>query len=50
MSRSVVDRLQDMHGYWQIDFRIVAETIALDLGPLKETASRLIELVKRSDR
>jgi uncharacterized protein with HEPN domain len=37
-------------GYWQIDFGIVAETIAFDLAPIKETASRLIELVKRSDR
>ena len=38
-----------VHGYWQIDFGIVAETIAFDLA-IKETASRLIELVKRSDR
>jgi uncharacterized protein with HEPN domain len=34
-----------IHGYWQIDFRIVAETIALDLGPIKATARRLIELI-----
>jgi uncharacterized protein with HEPN domain len=39
-----------IHGYWQIDFRIVAETIAVDLDPLKAAASRLIELVNRSDR
>jgi uncharacterized protein with HEPN domain len=38
-----------IHGYWQIDFRIVAETIALDLEPIKATAHRLIELIGRAD-
>jgi uncharacterized protein with HEPN domain len=38
-----------VHGYWQIDFQIVAETIALDLEPLTTTANRLIELIERSD-
>jgi uncharacterized protein with HEPN domain len=47
-------RVKDMrnhiiHGYWQIDFRIVAETIALDLEPIKATAHRLIELIGRTD-
>jgi len=37
-----------MHGYWQIDFRIVAETIALDLEPIKAAAHRLIELIGRA--
>jgi uncharacterized protein with HEPN domain len=46
-------RVRDMrnhivHGYWQIDFGIVAETIALDLEPLRATANRLIELVDRT--
>jgi uncharacterized protein with HEPN domain len=36
-----------IHGYWQIDFEVVAETIVLDLGPLKATANRLIELIER---
>jgi uncharacterized protein with HEPN domain len=34
-----------VHGYWQIDFRIVVETIAVDLDPLKAAASRLISLI-----
>jgi uncharacterized protein with HEPN domain len=38
-----------VHGYWQIDFHIVAETIALDLEPLKATAKRLIQLIERTD-
>src|SRR5271165_989057 len=47
-------RVKDMrnhiiHGYWQIDFRIVAETIALDLEPIKATAHRLIELIGRTE-
>jgi len=48
-------RVKDMrnhivHGYWQIDFRIVAETIALDLEPIKATAHRLVELVGRTEK
>lgn len=48
-------RIRDMrnhiiHGYWQIDFRIVAETIALDLEPLKATVRRLIDLIERTDQ
>jgi uncharacterized protein with HEPN domain len=47
-------RVKDMrnhiiHGYWQIDFRIVAETIASDLEPIKATAHRLIELIGRTE-
>jgi uncharacterized protein with HEPN domain len=38
-----------IHGYWQIDFRIVAQTIALDLEPIKATAHRLIELIGPTD-
>jgi uncharacterized protein with HEPN domain len=38
-----------VHGYWQIDLNIVAETIALDLEPLKATANRLIDLIERAD-
>jgi uncharacterized protein with HEPN domain len=29
-----------IHGYWQVDFRNVTETIAFDLAPLKEEAAR----------
>ena len=38
-----------IHGYWQIDFAIVAETIELDLEPLVAAANRLIDLIKRTD-
>lgn len=38
-----------IHGYWQIDFQVVAETVELDLGPLTATATRLIKLIERSD-
>src|SRR5262249_43647805 len=37
-----------IHGYWQIDFRVVTETIAPDLEPIKATAHRLIELIGRT--
>jgi uncharacterized protein with HEPN domain len=48
------DQVKDMrnhiiHGYWQIDFEIVAETIALDLEPLTTSVNRLIELIEHSD-
>jgi uncharacterized protein with HEPN domain len=38
-----------IHGYWQIDLAIVAETVALDLEPLKVAANRLIGLIARAD-
>ena len=38
-----------IHAYWQIDFRIVAETVALDLEPLATAAKRLIDLIDRAD-
>jgi len=38
-----------VHGYWQVDFAIVAETIASDLEPIKGTANRLIQLIERTD-
>src|SRR6266481_3502475 len=38
-----------IHGYWQIDFQVVAEATELDLEPLTTTATRLIELIERSD-
>ena len=38
-----------IHGYWQIDFTIVAQTIAVDLGLLRSSAERLIALVARSE-
>jgi uncharacterized protein with HEPN domain len=37
-----------IHGYWQIDFAMVAETIALDLDPLKLVPQRLIALLETS--
>jgi uncharacterized protein with HEPN domain len=44
-------RIKDMrnhiiHGYWQVDFRNVTETIALDFAPLKEAVRRLVDLVE----
>jgi uncharacterized protein with HEPN domain len=38
-----------IHGYWQVDFSAVVETVALDLDPLKTAANRLIELIERAD-
>jgi uncharacterized protein with HEPN domain len=38
-----------IHGYWQIDLEDVAETIALDLEPLKAAANRLIGLIERTE-
>jgi uncharacterized protein with HEPN domain len=37
-----------IHGYWQIDFGVVADTIAVDLEPLKATTYRLISLMERA--
>jgi uncharacterized protein YutE (UPF0331/DUF86 family) len=34
-----------IHAYWQIGFRIIAETIAVDMEPLK-LVTQLIELVE----
>ncbi len=39
----------NLHGYWQIDFGIVVDTIASDLEPLSATANRLIKLIEFSD-
>jgi uncharacterized protein with HEPN domain len=39
-----------VHGYWQVDFQILADTVRLDLDPLKAAASRLIDLLERNDR
>jgi uncharacterized protein with HEPN domain len=48
------NRVRDMrhhivHGYWQVDFVIVAETISLRLEPLKATVNRLIALLEPRD-
>ena len=37
-----------IHGYWQIDYRVVAETIAMDLASLRAAAHRLISLIQRT--
>jgi uncharacterized protein with HEPN domain len=34
-----------IHGYWQIDLTIVADTVAHDLQPLQAAAERLIQLL-----
>jgi uncharacterized protein with HEPN domain len=41
-------RNQIVHGYWQIDFAIIIDTVENDLEPLKTAAQRLIELVERN--
>jgi uncharacterized protein with HEPN domain len=41
-------RNEIVHGYWQIDFTTVVDTIAHDLEPLKLAAQRLIALLERS--
>jgi uncharacterized protein with HEPN domain len=38
-----------IHGYWQVDLERVAETLALDLEPLKAVANRLIGLIERTE-
>lgn len=35
-----------IHGYWQIDFRIIVDTVANDLEPLKVAANRLIGVIE----
>jgi uncharacterized protein with HEPN domain len=37
-----------IHGYWQIDYRLVAKTIAMDIEPLRAAAHRLISLIERT--
>jgi uncharacterized protein with HEPN domain len=41
-------RNEIVHGYWQIDFAVVADTINHDLEPLKLAVQRLIALMDRS--
>jgi uncharacterized protein with HEPN domain len=41
-------RNEIFHGYWQIDFAVVADTINHDLEPLKLAVQRLIALMDRS--
>jgi uncharacterized protein with HEPN domain len=41
-------RNQIVHGYWQIDFAIIIDTVENDLEPLKTATQRLIELVERN--
>jgi uncharacterized protein with HEPN domain len=38
-----------VHGYWQIDFRVLADTIRLDLDALKAAVSRLTDLLEQPD-
>ncbi len=37
-----------IHGYWQIDFVVIVNTVANDLDPLKAATRRLIALVERN--
>ena len=39
-----------VHGYWQVDFRLIVETIALDVGPLMTAASRLIAFIEPNEK
>jgi uncharacterized protein with HEPN domain len=38
-----------VHGYWQIDFAVVVDTIERDLPVLRAAASRLIGTIERAD-
>ena len=38
-----------IHGYWQIDFKLVVATIAMGLEPLEAAAHRLMPLVERTE-
>ena len=35
-----------VHGYWQIDFRIIVDTLSHDLGPLQAAANRLLGMLQ----
>ncbi len=35
-----------IHGYWQIDFRIIVDTVAHDLGPLRTAARHLLDMLQ----
>ncbi len=35
-----------VHSYWQIDFRIIVDTVAYDLGPLQAAAERLLSMLQ----
>jgi uncharacterized protein with HEPN domain len=37
------------HSYWQIDFDVIADTIASDLRPLEAAAMRLAEVIAKAD-
>jgi uncharacterized protein with HEPN domain len=37
-----------IHGYWQVDYQIVADTIEFDLEPLTAAANQLIGLIESS--
>lgn len=37
-----------VHGYWQIDFRVLTDTVNLDLEPLKSAVHRLIAILEPS--
>lgn len=35
-----------IHGYWQIDFRIIVDTVTHDLRPLQVAANRLLGMLQ----
>ncbi|MDQ2082097.1 DUF86 domain-containing protein [Xanthobacteraceae bacterium Astr-EGSB] len=37
------------HGYWQIDFDVIADTITSDLRPLELAAMSLVEVISKAD-
>jgi uncharacterized protein with HEPN domain len=42
-------RNEIVHGYWQIDYTVVVDTIRTDLTPLTAAVQRLLSLVERND-
>jgi uncharacterized protein with HEPN domain len=39
-----------IHGYWQVDFKIVVDTITTDLEPLKAAVRRLIAVTESPNK
>jgi uncharacterized protein with HEPN domain len=42
-------RNEIVHGYWQVDYRVVVDTIRIDLGILTTAVQRLLLLIEQAD-
>ena len=43
-------RNEIVHGYWQIDYVVVVDTIVIDLPALTVAVQRLLLLVERAEK